>query len=465
MSVAAPVGEDRQRLVWMAAALALPGATMFTLVNPALPLLQQEFRTDPMSVSWLVTGYLISSAVTTMLTGRLVAALGSRRTMALIVGLVIAGGIVAAVAPVLWIAVAGRCLQGASGALVPTGLTIIRHTFTERGALPAYATLSTIGAVGGGIGLLAGGPLAELLSPRAVFWAPALATAATAVLIAFMPVVGKGPAQADLAGIALSSLSICLLLTAVSFGRVWPLPIVVALGAVGALAAVGWVLVERRHPDPLIDLAVIRGAGNGLVLIVAILTGATMLTRLTTMPAFAMMPTIDGGLGLDPSFVGLVLAPTSLCVLLGGYVVRRTVLRLGPRRLMLIGALTLAAANALFLLVRSEPWQVAFESAVGGLGIGAILATTTPLVLRSTPLRATTSMLGAVAVARTVGSSLGAQLPVALLAAADSADPLGLSQSDHVVIAGAATVVMILAACCVSAIPGRVESVSPSPPN
>src|SRR5205085_11329057 len=85
-----------------------------TIVATALPTIGHDFG-DFENLSWVIIAYLLSSTVVSPLYGKLSDIHGRRRMMLIAIGLFIAGSVVAAAAPDIWVLIAGRTLQGIGG--------------------------------------------------------------------------------------------------------------------------------------------------------------------------------------------------------------------------------------------------------------------------------------------------------------------------------------------------------------
>ena len=103
-----------------------------TMVFPALPTFQDEFDTSTAWATWVLTGFLVSAAVTTPILGRLGDQYGKGRMLIVSLGLFLAGCIGAAAAWNIGSLIGFRILSGAGGALFPLSFAIIRDEFPPR---------------------------------------------------------------------------------------------------------------------------------------------------------------------------------------------------------------------------------------------------------------------------------------------------------------------------------------------
>src|SRR5579863_2869847 len=103
-----------------------------TIVAPALPAIGKSLS-DLDDLSWVVTAYLLAATAATPLFGKLTDIHGRRTIMLMAIIIFIAGSLVCALAPSIWILVIGRALQGiGGGGLIPIAQTIIADLLTPR---------------------------------------------------------------------------------------------------------------------------------------------------------------------------------------------------------------------------------------------------------------------------------------------------------------------------------------------
>ncbi len=143
-----------------------------SIVNVALPSMQESLGLSATGLQWVVSSYTLTFAGFLLLGGRLGDVWGRKR--AFIGGQVIfaAASLAAGLAVEGWQLVAARFVQGIGGAvLVPTTLSLVTSGFTEaRPRARALSLLTAAAAAGGGLGAVIGGVLTGLLSWRWVFF-------------------------------------------------------------------------------------------------------------------------------------------------------------------------------------------------------------------------------------------------------------------------------------------------------
>src|SRR3954452_452446 len=143
-----------------------------SIVNVALPPMQENLGLSPTGLQWVVSSYTLTFAGFLLLGGRVGDLFGRKR--AFIAGLVLFAGasLAAGLAREGWQVVVARFVQGVGGSvLVPTTLSLVTTGFPDRAAKArALSLLTAASAAGGALGGVIGGLLTGLLSWRWVFF-------------------------------------------------------------------------------------------------------------------------------------------------------------------------------------------------------------------------------------------------------------------------------------------------------
>ncbi|MEU0487142.1 MFS transporter [Streptosporangium sp. NPDC006013] len=264
---------------------------MQTVVVPALRLLERELDTTPTWSAWILSAFLLSSAVLTPLLGRMGDLYGRRRVMTAVLVAYAAGMVGAALAQNIGQLIAARVVQGAALAVVPLSMAILREAL-PRGRLPfAMGLVSGIVGAGGGTGLVVGGLLADHLSWRYLFVLGALlATISLLMVLRWVPasrhtVTGR----LDLPGAALLGLSLVAVLLALTQGPSWGWTSASVLGlfALGALLFAVLLVVERGRREALVDVGELADRPMLVTHVAALLFGAGSYFFYLAMPLLA----------------------------------------------------------------------------------------------------------------------------------------------------------------------------------
>jgi EmrB/QacA subfamily drug resistance transporter len=291
---APPQGEDAAALCmpqarpWVLANSILASGMVFidgTVVNVALPALQQAFDSGVAGAQWVVEAYALLLTALLLLGGAMGDRYGRRRVFAggvLVFGAASACcGLAQTIDGLIW----ARALQGVGGALlVPGSLALISAAFPEQLRGKAIGTWSGWTAITAAVGPVLGGFLVEHLSWRYAFLVNMPFVLAVLVLT-FRHVPESrsgGSGRLDWTGALLASLALGGLVYGLieAPARGWRDAGVIASLALAALALAAFVMAERRHPAPLLPLALFRvrdfRAANLLTLLLYAALGALM---------------------------------------------------------------------------------------------------------------------------------------------------------------------------------------------
>jgi EmrB/QacA subfamily drug resistance transporter len=332
---------------WVLPATILGSSMSFidgSVVNVALPAMQNSLDTTFGTMQWVVNGYMLTLASLILLGGSAGDRFGRRRIF--IIGLV--GFAVASLACGLapsapWL-VAARLAQGVAAALLtPASLAIIGATYHGEARGPAIGTWAAAGALTMALGPPLGGWLVDVVGWRTIFFIN-LPIAAVALLLAMKLPADRGIEDCDppdWRGAVLAVLSLGLLcygLIALGEGS-WP----VAAIAVAASVPAAWLFVraEARAKAPMMPLGLFRNAdfsgANALtVLLYAALGGALFLLPYLLINVH----------GYSATAAGAAFLPFSAIMGLGSRWAGALVERLGARPLLIIGPAVTAIGYA-----------------------------------------------------------------------------------------------------------------------
>jgi EmrB/QacA subfamily drug resistance transporter len=351
-----------------------------TVVNVALPALQESLDATITDVQWVVEAYALFLGALILVGGSLGDQLGRKKVfLSGVVGFTSAS-VLCGLAPNPLILIVGRALQGIGAAfLVPGSLAIISATFDGAARGRAIGTWSGFSAITTAIGPVIGGWLIEHVSWRAAFFIN-VPLAAAVVLLA-LPFIDESsdPSRGkriDLIGAALAVIG----LAGVVLGLLeWPPlgashPIVVASLAIGAVALVLLPIVERRRDDPMLPLEPFESRTFSLANVLTLFLYGALGVMMFLLPMNLIQVQ-----GLSPTQAGAALVPFAVIMFAFSRWTGGLVDRVGSRLPLTIGpAIT---AMGFVLLWRSgvgRSYWSAFFPAIVVMGIGMTI-TVAPL--------------------------------------------------------------------------------------
>ncbi len=406
----------------------------FSIVNVALASIERELGFSASSVQWIVTGYAIAFGGLLILGGRAADTFGRRRMF--MAGLLVftaaslAGGL--AHDPVLL--VASRVVQGAGAALVaPSALSLITTGFAEgperTRALGMYGATASVGFVAGQV---LGGVLVQFTSWRAVFLVNVPVGILALVLAprllgesrhevrheALHDRAGRSRRRLDVGGALLITGAVAALVFAVSQADVlgWTSPAVLGALLLAGAGGAAFAAVERRHPDPLVRVGLLRRPGLRQAGTINLLLGLWNAGELIVLSLYFQQV-----LHYSPLATGLAIAPQGVVGFAAGAFGARLARRVGIRRVMI---LTSAVATVGFLVLTRLPAGGGYSpllAAVMLVGFGTAGTAFGTMVTASTGVADGDQGLvgGVVNTSRQVGAAIGAALLPAVVEAVD----------------------------------------------
>jgi EmrB/QacA subfamily drug resistance transporter len=326
-----------------------------TIVNVALPSIQDELGFSSSSLAWVVNAYLIPFGGLLLLAGRIGDLLGRRTVFLAGLALFTAASMLCGLAQSQGVLVAARFLQGVGGALTSAViLGMIVAMFPEpREQAKAIGVYAFVASAGGAVGLLAGGVLTQAIDWHWIFFVNlpigALAAALAVRLIERDAGIGIA-AGADVPGAVLVTGALMLgvyTLVGPAAEDGWGAGRTLALGAASLLTLAAFVAREATAAGPLVPLRIFRSRNVSGANVVQVLSVAGMFGMF-----FLGSLYLERILGYDPLQIGLAFLPVT--IVMGGLSLRfseRLVMRFGARETLLPGLVLMAAGLGIFARV------------------------------------------------------------------------------------------------------------------
>ncbi|MGC0376088.1 MFS transporter [Streptomyces sp. SAI-229] len=407
--------------------LALALGTLQSVVEPALPLLQDELGVGPGEGALVANALLVTGAVTAPVAGKLGDRYGGKRVLVCLAALVSAGGLLAGLAPNLPVLLLGQVLQGVMVGALPLSFVLVRTHLPAGESQVAIGVVVALFTGGGMVGTAVAGPIAEGLSWHWMFTLPTVAVAAAALAVTrLMPhdPPTRPDDRIDWPGVVLLSgtlLAFMVGLVTVTDSGLPPLATGALVVAVAALAT-GWVVVERRSTAPMVDLRMLaKPAMRDAFALTFVITASFGMVAFLLPQLFAV-PADGYGFGADTTDIGLFLLPGAIAGAVSDSVGGLAARRFGPRAVVVAGTVVTAATLIALASVHTAAWQLVLAKALTAFAAGA--GTTALLAGTATAVEAkdTGIATGLLVVTRVIGVALGAQAGAAILDA--GADPV-----------------------------------------
>jgi EmrB/QacA subfamily drug resistance transporter len=380
-----------------------------SILNVALPTLQDEFNASASTLQWMVDSYLLVFAGLLLVFGTLGDRFG--RKLALQAGVSIFG-LASLAAPLAGSAgqvVAVRAAMGVGAALImPATLSIIANVFTGEERGKAIGIWAALAAVGIGLGPLAGGLLLEWFDWWSVFMVNVPFAAAALLLgIRYVPESrDPRPGSFDLLGAGLSTAGFSILVYAIIEApeKGWTSGLV--LGSfVASIALLGaFIAWERRIAEPMLDLGFFRNARFSVG--TAAVSGAFFALF---GGIFALTQYLQFAHGYSAIEAGAVMAPMALGLMLGAGSSSKAVARLGTSRVVAAGLFGVALMLALTILWDPSTSALVLVAwfFVLTLAMGWVMAPATEAVVGAVPAAKSGVASATNTVARMVSGALG----------------------------------------------------------
>ena len=394
---------------WVLGAAVLASSVVFleaTVINVALPAIQQTFAAPVTTMQWIANTYTLALASLTLVGGALGDRRGRRRVLIAGLCLFTVATLATGLAPNGIALIAGRMLQGTGAALVaPNSLAMLSAAFPRNERGRALGVWSAAAALTGGAAPLFGGWLVDAVSWRAVFLLGVPPALIALALVATRVPESRAPGVStplDLAGAGLAALAFATLTAGLiaAAGRGGSAAIALLLSGVSLLLAFLW--VESHRAAPMMPPALFRSRAFSAANLV------TLLVYFATSAAFFLLPfALVQGYGYSAALTGAVFLPFAAAMGLLSRWSGGLVERWGARRPLVLGP----ALTGLGLLLFAQPlgdggYWTTFFPPMALIGIG--MAITAP------PLTAV--VMGAVDVGQ-AGVASGVNNTVARVAA------------------------------------------------
>jgi MFS family permease len=393
-----------------------------SLGAPLLPAVASALDVSVSAAQWSLTSALLAGAIAAPILGRLGDGPWRREAILVTLAIVCVGGVLAGLARMLPLLIAGRVMQGIGLGLAPIAMAAARDHLPADRSPGVIGLLSVSAAAGVGIGYPISGLIASELDVFAAFLFGSLISAIALVSVfLFIPSSRTSSHMPlDIPGAMLGSAGLVALLVGIGQGEEWgwgSAPTLVAFGLALVLLS-AWVRLQLRVAVPLVELrllshrAVLGGDGAALLIAIALYMFLTVVTGFVQAP-----PALGFGFGGSTLTAGLVLVPFSILSLAATRLMWKLAPLIGTRAVVVVGAAVIGVGGVFFALGHEHLWEAYLTMGLLGVGFGFTFGAIPSLISRSVPSDEAGSAMGFYQVVRSIGFSIGSATVASVLAA------------------------------------------------
>jgi len=316
-----------------------------SIANVALPHIAGSLGASQDEATWVLTSYLVSSAVVLPISGWISDRFGRKRFYLTCVAIFTVCSILCGLAPSLPILILARILQGAGGGgLAPSEQAILADTFPTEKRGQAFAVYGMAVVIAPAIGPTLGGWITDNFNWHWIFFINVpvglLSLWLSNKMVEDPPQLVERREQAkgrhvDFTGLALVGIGVGVLEFTLDKGQEkdwFGSPMIVATACIAAVLLVIFVFWEWNHEDPIVDLKLLKNRNFGTAVFLQLILGMVLFGSTVLIPQY--MQTL---LGFTAQLAGEALSPAGLVMMVGMAVAGRLVGKFDPRWLVFIG--------------------------------------------------------------------------------------------------------------------------------
>ncbi|MFJ9848760.1 MDR family MFS transporter [Streptomyces sp. NPDC101150] len=362
-------------------------------------------------LSWVVTAYTLATAASTPIWGKLGDMYGRKGAFLTSIVLFLIGSALSGMAQDMSQLIGFRAVQGlGAGGLMVGVMAIIGDLIPPRERGKYQGMMAGVMAVAMVGGPLVGGTITDHLGWRWTFYINLpLGAIALAMVTAVLHLPKKrARGRIDYLGSALLTIGITALVLITTWGGTeydWLSGQIVGLGAIGVVALVAFVFVERKVSEPVLPLHIFRNGNFSLITVISFLVGFVMFGSMTFLPLFQQ--SVQGASATNS---GLLLLPLMGGLLVVSLIAGRVTTQTGKYKIFVVGGGALLTAGlALLSLMDTETTRLtsSLYMIVLGAGMGFLMQTTMLVAQNSVEMKDLGVGSSSATLFRTIGGSFG----------------------------------------------------------
>lgn len=392
-----------------------------TIVSTALPTIMGQLHGTQRQYTWVITASLLAMTISTPIMGKLSDLIDKKLLIQLSIVLFVIGSVIAGISGEIWQMMIGRAAQGvAMGGLTALTQSIMGTIIAPRqrgrytgymGAVMAVATVS---------GPLLGGVITDNLSWRWCFFVCVPLAVVALILLQItlkLPALPRRKVRIDYSGALFLAIAAAAPMLWVTFAGnsydwvSWQSGVFLLAFLAAALIAV---LIETKHPEPIVPIRVLRNSTTALMIVAGVGVGVAMFATATFLTQYFQLAGGD-----SPTKAGLMTIPMIMAQLLSSVIGGQIVSRTGRWKPVMVigGILMLIGMGGLGLVDHATPyWQMSIFMAVAGTGIGLLIQNIVLAVQNTVDVSDIGASSATISFFRSLGGAVGVSVLGAVLA-------------------------------------------------
>lgn len=380
-----------------------------TIVNVALPHMMGALGANTDQITWVLTSYIVASAIVMPLTGFLVGFFGRKQILLICISGFLVSSLLCGISTSLTEMVIFRITQGMFGSLlIPLSQYILIETFPENERGKAMALWGIGVMVAPILGPTLGGIITESWNWRWIFFIN-IPVCALAFLMIFQLLKQSEQIKRKIDWISLTwmFLGVGCLQTFLDRGQTedwFESKLIISLMMISFISLTIFIYRSLKYPNPLINLRVFKDINFAQSCFMVLCFGGAFFSIIVLQPI--MMQNL---MGYSPYYAGLVMAPRGLTSAITMIFIPKLLSKIDARWLMAIGLLILSYSSFLmsgFTLTSSFKYM-SIVSAIQGVGVGAFFVPLSTIAFSNLPTDQQAEGSGLYNFTRNIGMSIG----------------------------------------------------------